>query len=128
MNRCIPKGFWKKALVLTVIGVLLSYFTQPPRQGLSLIVFVDFLFAVGMVFFIYGLMHMVGNMDMFTSLGYGFKAIKRVFRGNPQKASEMKEEYLEYRASRKKHDDVLPLLLIGILLIAASMAIYLIFD
>jgi len=125
MHLRFPRGSLAKSIILSLIGLVLTYFTRrtPSRP---FIVVMDALFNVGMVFFIYGLMHAISNMDMFASLRYGFQAIKRVFQGNPQKASEMKEDYLEYRSSRARHDDVPFLLIIAFVLMAASVALYLI--
>ena len=78
----------------------------------------DMLFTIAMAFFIWGLIHLIGNMDMFASFAYGTKCLVKLFRGKQDSAQAMKDGYIEYLKNRRHHADV-PLLM----LFAACFAI-----
>ena len=123
MNLRFPKGFPLKAVILFTIGAVFSIFARQSKSVPALIILVDMLFSAGMVFLILGLIHMVGNANMFASTTYSFKTIKELFRGQMQKAEDMKEDYLEYRSTRKTYDDVPHLMISALILMALSVAI-----
>ena len=67
-----------------------------------------------------GIAHQLTNMHMFTSLSYGVKLLKMIFRNEHKSADDLKDDYIEYRDSRKHHDDVSLYMLCAAILIAIS--------
>lgn len=121
------REFWPTAVALVVIGILLSFLLRHNFGTSGLLYVVDLLFLIGMVFFTYGLIHIVGNVDMFASLVYGAKCLKEIFFNRQQRATTLKDGYLEYRKSRKKHKDIWFLMITAGIFFAASILVDLIF-
>ncbi len=101
------KNIWKKAAILCAVGVALSLLREmliSPAPGMLL---TDTLFAIGTVFFCFGLGALVRNLGVFNSLKYGFKSLFNMFRGKRQEPEDkMVGGYLEYIKSRPKSKDV----------------------
>ena len=68
-----------------------------------------------------GIAHQLANMHMFTSLTYGVKRLKMIFRNTHESADSLKDDYIEYRNSRKHHDDVSLYMLCAATLIVISV-------
>lgn len=102
---------WKTAVVLLVVGVVLFIIRQLYRGVWGLVFLSDLLFTVAMVYLIWGLIHTIGNMDMFASLIWGTKCLVRLIRGKQDSSQRMRDGYLEYVQSRRRHTDV-PMLMV----------------
>lgn len=89
------------------------------RGGLVLVS--DGLFAEASVFFIAGMVGLLGNLRMFTSVSWGIKTFKKIFRD--EKDLPGGDDYVAYRQSRKRHEDAPVLLLIAAGLAALSLAV-----
>lgn len=122
------REFLPTAGVLTLVGIALSFLLRHNFGTDGLLYFVDLLFLIGMVFFTYGLIHLVGNVDMFASLAYGVRVLRDIFANRQQRASTLKEGYLEYRKSRKKHRDIWFLMGFAAGFFALSILVHLIFG
>ena len=82
---------------------------------------INAVFSAGMILLFVGIAHQLTNMHMFTSLTYGVKLLKMIFRNNHESADSLKDDYIEYRNSRKHHDDVSLYMLCAATLIARSV-------
>lgn len=121
-------NFWVKAIILTAIGVGLSFLLRNNFKATTLIYIVDMLFLVGMVFFSYGLLHMVGNAGMFAIMSYGLKCLRELVFGKGGDSGTVREGYAAYRESRKRHTDIPLLMIFAGGFFAASIAIHIIFG
>lgn len=100
------KKVWKKAVAIIALGLLVS-FLMGNNYGTAGGIFIsDALFTIGMAFFFWGLIHLIGNMGMFTSLKYGAKCLLRVITNRKPASGEMRDGYIEYAKSRPRHEDV----------------------
>lgn len=104
MRKNRAPGFGKTAAVLALAGVLLTWLTYRGARGITLAA--DALFCEATVFLVWGVFHRLGNVRMFASLTWGFHCVHRLLRREERRSEEMKEDYLAYRASRPRHDDV----------------------
>ena len=71
----------------------------------------DAFFSIAMVFLIWGLIHMVGNMNVFASMIYGTKCLVKLIRGKQDSSQTVKDGYLEYLKTRRRHTDIVMVML-----------------
>lgn len=110
-GRQLRSNVIKSAVLLAVgLGLALAARRNYPSSGWHLAA--DILFAQATVFLVWGLIHLLGNMHMFTSFTWGFKSFHKLIQGKQDNAKKMKDDYLAYRSSRNHHRDV-PYALIG---------------
>lgn len=112
----------KTAATLTVVALVCVWIRGQGVVVTGAMLVSDVCFALGMAFLIWGMIGLLGNVHMFTSFTYGMKSMKRLFRGERMKALEAKEDYLTYRSSRRRHDDVPFLLGVGAVCLLLSVA------
>lgn len=110
-NKPTLRQFSKTALILIAAGIAASFILRNNLGTSGAVFAADMLFMIAIAFLCWGLLHLIGNLDMFASLLYGVKCLRKVIRGKQDPAEQMKDEYLEYRKSRKHHGDV-PLLML----------------
>ncbi len=105
------KKFWKTAVILFVIGLVLSFILKNNFAVSGLVFVADLLFTVSVVFLAWGLIHLIGNMDLFAGMIYGTKCLMKLIRGKQDPSQAMRDGYLEYLKTRRRHADV-PMLLL----------------
>lgn len=105
------KKHWKTAAALFVVGVALAFVLKNNSGSTGLVFVSDAFFSIAMVFLIWGLIHMVGNMNVFASMIYGTKCLVKLIRGKQDSSQTVKEGYLEYLKTRRRHSDI-PMLLL----------------
>lgn len=105
------KKHWKTAAALFVVGVALAFVLKNNSGSAGFVFVSDAFFSIAMVFLIWGLIHMVGNMNVFASMIYGTKCLVKLIRGKQDSSQTVKEGYLEYLKTRRRHSDI-PMLML----------------
>ncbi len=114
------KQSWPKMAFVCVLGIAVSYVIGRGREQTAFVWIINAIFSAGMALLLVGIGHQLTNMHMFTSLSYGVKLLKMIFRNEHKSADDLKDDYIEYRDSRKHHDDVSLYMLCAAILIAIS--------
>jgi len=114
------KQSWPKMAFVCVLGIVVSYVIGRGREQTAFVWIINAIFSAGMALLFVGIAHQLTNMHMFTSLSYGVKLLKMIFRNEHKSADDLKNDYIEYRDSRKHHDDVSLYMLCAAILIAIS--------
>ena len=114
------KQSWPKMAFVCVLGIAVSYVIGRGREQTAFVWIINAIFSAGMTLLFVGIAHQLTNMHMFTSLSYGVKLLKMIFRNEHKSADDLKDDYIEYRDSRKHHDDVSLYMLCAAILIAIS--------
>ncbi len=114
------KQSWPKMAFVCVLGIVVSYVIGRKREQTAFVWIINAIFSAGMALLFVGIAHQLTNMHMFTSLSYGVKLLKMIFRNEHKSADDLKDDYIEYRDSRKHHDDVSLYMLCAAILIAIS--------
>ncbi len=114
------KQSWPKMAFVCVLGIVVSYVIGRGREQTAFVCIINAIFSAGMALLLVGIAHQLTNMHMFTSLSYGVKLLKMIFRNEHKSADDLKDDYIEYRDSRKHHDDVSLYMLCAAILIAIS--------
>ena len=114
------KQSWPKMAFVCVLGIVVSYVIGRGREQTAFVCIINAIFSAGMALLLVGIAHQLTNMHMFTSLSYGVKLLKMIFRNEHKSADDLKNDYIEYRDSRKHHDDVSLYMLCAAILIAIS--------
>lgn len=114
------KQSWPKMAFVCVLGIVLSYLIGRGGEQTAFVWIINAIFSAGMALLLVGIAHQLTNMHMFTSLSYGVKLLKMIFRNEHKSADDLKDDYIEYRDSRKHHDDVSLYMLCAAILIAIS--------
>lgn len=114
------KQSWPKLAFVCVLGIVVSYVIGRGREQTAFVWIINAIFSAGMALLFVGIGHQLTNMHMFTSLSYGVKLLKMIFRNEHKSADDLKDDYIEYRDSRKHHDDVSLYMLCAAILIAIS--------
>lgn len=114
------KQSWPKMAFVCVLGIVVSYVIGRGREQTAFVWIINAIFSAGMALLFVGIGHQLTNMHMFTSLSYGVKLLKMIFRNEHKSADDLKDDYIEYRDSRKHHDDVSLYMLCAAILIAIS--------
>lgn len=114
------KQSWPKMAFVCVLGIVVSYVICRGREQTAFVWIINAIFSAGMALLFVGIAHQLTNMHMFTSLSYGVKLLKMIFRNEHKSADDLKNDYIEYRDSRKHHDDVSLYMLCAAILIAIS--------
>ena len=114
------KQSWPKMAFVCVLGIVVSYVIGRGREQTAFVWIINATFSAGMALLLVGIAHQLTNMHMFTSLSYGVKLLKMIFRNEHKSADDLKNDYIEYRDSRKHHDDVSLYMLCAAILIAIS--------
>lgn len=114
------KQSWPKMAFVCVLGIVVSYVIGRGKEQTAFVWIINAIFSAGMALLLVGIAHQLTNMHMFTSLSYGVKLLKMIFRNEHKSADDLKDDYIEYRDSRKHHDDVSLYMLCAAILIAIS--------
>lgn len=114
------KQSWPKMAFVCVLGIVVSYVIGRGREQTAFVWIINAIFSAGMALLLVGIAHQLTNMHMFTSLSYSVKLLKMIFRNEHKSADDLKDDYIEYRDSRKHHDDVSLYMLCAAILIAIS--------
>ena len=114
------KQSWPKMAFVCVLGIVVSYVIGRGREQTAFVWIINAIFSAGMALLLVGIAHQLTNMHMFTSLSYGVKLLKMIFPNEHKSADDLKDDYIEYRDSRKHHDDVSLYMLCAAILIAIS--------
>ena len=115
------KQSWPKMAFVCVLGIVVSYVIGRGREQTAFVWIINAIFSAGMALLLVGIAHQLTNMHMFTSLSYGVKLLKMIFRNEHKSADDLKDDYIEYRDSRKHHDDVSLYMLCAATLIVISV-------
>ena len=121
------KQSWPKLAFVCVLGTVVSYVIGRGREQTAFVWIINAIFSAGMALLFVGIAHQLTNMHMFTSLSYGVKLLKMIFRNEHKSADDLKDDYIEYRDSRKHHDDVSLYMLCAAILIAISALLSLLY-
>ena len=114
------KQSWPKMAFVCVLGIVVSYVICRGREQTAFVWIINAIFSAGMALLFVGIAHQLTNMHMFTSLSYGVKLLKMIFRNEHKSADDLKDDYIEYRDSRKHHNDVSLYMVCAAILIAIS--------
>lgn len=114
------KQSWPKMAFVCVLGIVVSYVIGRGREQTAFVWIINAIFSAGMALLLVGIAHQLTNMHMFTSLSYGVKLLKMIFRNEHKTADDLKDDYIEYRDSRKHHNDVSLYMVCAAILIAIS--------
>ena len=114
-------GFWKKALLVSLLGVLVSVFLLSASLGSRSAFLTDALFWVGMSFFVFGLASLSHNMGAFNGLIYGAKCAFEVFRGKQKTSRQMIDGYVDFCSGRRRFKDVPQLMVCALIFISMSV-------
>ena len=114
------KQSWPKMAFVCVLGIVVSYVIGRGREQTAFVWIINAVFSAGMALLLVGIAHQLTNMHMFTSLSYGVKLLKMIFRNEHKSADDLKNDYIEYRDSRKHHNDVSLYMVCAAILIAIS--------
>ena len=114
------KQSWPKLAFVCVLGTVVSYVIGRGREQTAFVWIINAIFSAGMALLLVGIAHQLTNMHMFTSLSYGVKLLKMIFRNEHKSADDLKDDYIEYRDSRKHHNDVSLYMVCAAILIAIS--------
>ena len=104
-------------IIALILGVLL-FLVSGIQQGQIL---TDLLFSLASGCLIVGFVRLLGNMKMFASLNWGTRMLKRVFLNKVRSGREESEDYANYRNSRGRNADALPLLIASAALAVLSL-------
>ena len=104
-------------IIALILGVLL-FLVSGIQQGQIL---TDLLFSLASGCLIVGFVRLLGNMKMFASLNWGTRMLKRVFLNKVRSGREESEDYANYRNSRGRNADALPLLIASAVLAVLSL-------
>ena len=120
------KENWKTAVILLIIGLTLSFLLMAGSMAFDWVTVANVTFIVGMVYLVWGMIHLIGNMNVFASMVFGLRTLKNIFFGKRSRDPvERKltgnEEYLEYLESRPHHGDVPMMLILAVIFIALSV-------
>lgn len=121
------KQSWPKLAFVCVLGTVVSYVIGRGREQTAFVWIINAIFSAGMALLLVGIAHQLTNMHMFTSLSYGVKLLKMIFRNEHKSEDDLKDDYIEYRDSRKHHDDVSLYMLCAAILIAISALLSLLY-
>lgn len=121
------KQSWPKMAFVCVLGIVLSYVIGRGRELTAFVWIINAVFSAGLALLFVGIAHQLTNMHMFTSLSYGVKLLKMIFRNEHKSAEVLKNDYIEYRDSRKHHDDVSLYIICAVILIAISALLSLLY-
>ena len=121
------KQSWPKLAFVCVLGTVVSYVIGRGREQTAFVWIINAIFSAGMALLLVGIAHQLTNMHMFTSLSYGVKLLKMIFRNEHKSADDLKDDYIEYRDSHKHHDDVSLYMLCAAILIAISALLSLLY-
>lgn len=121
------KQSWPKLAFVCVLGTVVSYVIGRGREQTAFVWIINAIFSAGMALLLVGIAHQLTNMHMFTSLSYVVKLLKMIFRNEHKSADDLKDDYIEYRDSRKHHDDVSLYMLCAAILIAISALLSLLY-
>lgn len=121
------KQSWPKMAFVCVLGIVVSYVIGRGREQTAFVWIINAIFSAGMALLLVGIAHQLTNMHMFTSLSYGVKLLKMIFRNEHKSADDLKNDYIEYRDSRKHHDDVSLYMVCAAILIAISALLSLLY-
>lgn len=121
------KQSWPKMAFVCVLGIVVSYVIGREREQTAFLWIINAVFSAGMALLLVGIAHQLTNMHMFTSLSYGVKLLKMIFRNEHKSADDLKNDYIEYRDSRKHHDDVSLYMVCAAILIVISTLLSLLY-
>lgn len=121
------KQSWPKMAFVCVLGIVVSYVIGRGREQTAFVWIINAVFSAGMALLLVGIAHQLTNMHMFTSLSYGVKLLKMIFRNEHKSADDLKNDYIEYRDSRKHHDDVSLYMVCAAILIVISTLLSLLY-
>lgn len=123
MPRNAPRGvFLRTAAVLAVIGLVPALLIRSRIRTAPLTFAADLLFTESSVFFLWGLIRLLGNLRAFTSFTWSVKTLRTLLKNGSTKHTSA-QDYLAYRESRPVHDDVKALLLTAGALLAVSVVL-----
>lgn len=121
------KQSWPKLAFVCVLGIVVSYVIGRGREQTAFVWIINAVFSAGMALLLVGIAHQLTNMHMFTSLSYGVKLLKMIFRNEHKSADDLKNDYIEYRDSRKHHNDVSLYMVCAVILIVISALLSLLY-
>ena len=90
------KQSWPKMAFVCVLGIVVSYVIGRGREQTAFVWIINAIFSAGMALLLVGIAHQLTNMHMFTSLSYGVKLLKMIFRNEHKSADDLKDDYIEY--------------------------------
>ena len=80
------KQSWPKMAFVCVLGIVVSYVICRGREQTAFVWIINAIFSAGMALLLVGIAHQLTNMHMFTSLSYGVKLLKMIFRNEHKSA------------------------------------------
>lgn len=121
MKRFRDRKVWVSVGILMLAGAILAFLARRGQSVSPMVMLADVLFSQASAVTAYGLWLQLLNVHMFTSFTYSFRNLHKLRRGTQMKSSAMKEDFLQYRESRKHHDEAAAILMIGAVLIVIAV-------
>ena len=123
MNILKIRSFRITSLVLFVIGLALGLWQGISRQSPVLVFLSDLFFSETMVFLVFGIICVLGNVHAFTSASYSFRFIHRIFRNQRVSGEKSRDEYMKYRESRPTHPEAKGYLILAAIFLVLSLVL-----
>ena len=114
-------AFGKTVLILLLAGALPGIVVSVKRPASTLTVLADVTFSQASLFLLWGLMHLLGNLHVFTSFTYGMRKLRELIANRQRPSAHAKDDYLHYRNARPHHNDVKQLMTCAGILVVVSL-------
>ncbi len=121
MKELKSRSFRITIIVLFVVGLGIGVWQGVSRASSAFVFVSDLFFSEFLVFLLFGVIRMLGNMRAFTSAAYSFRFVHRLFRNQKVSGKESQEEYRKYRESRAEHPEAKWYLIFACAFLALSL-------
>lgn len=122
MSKKKLRGYIIEFVLLLAAGLALAMGVYRNDPSTGWVLASNVFFCTSCVFIFWGMIHLLGNMHMFTSFTWGFKSFHKLLQNKQDRAEKSKEDYLAYRSSRPHHNDVPFVLIAGAIQLGLSLA------
>ena len=117
------RSFRITCLILFVIGLALGIWQGLAGQSPALVFLSDLFFSEFLIFLLYGIARLLGNMHALTFASYSFRFVHRIFRNQKVNGAESRDAYWKYRESRPKDPNAKGYLILAAVFLAVSLAL-----
>lgn len=125
MDHLKSRSFRLSCLALFLIGLAAGIWQGVSRKSPVMTFLSDLFFSEFMVFLIFGVFRVLGNMHAFTAATYSFRFIHRIFRNQKVSGKNSRDEYLQYRSSKAEHPEAVWYLIAAAVFLLLSVAVIL---
>lgn len=124
MKTIKTPAFRRKAVILLAVGLVLAVLAGWRQQRTLSVWLVDCSFMVGLVFLCVGCWEQLNNMKAFSATGWGIRRIQRMVSRSKYETEDEKKapkDFQSYVANKPHHDDAVPLMAVGGVLLVLSL-------